>query len=466
MEVRSHDFVSLAEIAIRDKDTQAAVTKGTNNAYNNRLNAMFMHGDEHGEAMRQQAAEAKRRALRNLPDLLGRAESNMQSNGIQVLWAADADEANKLMLEIAERHGVESVAKSKSMVTEEIGLNHALENAGLEVVETDLGEWILQLNDETPSHIIAPVIHKTKEQVREIFIREMQMPDTDDTVKMVTFARETLRQKFEGADMGVTGGNFIIAETGSLALVMNEGNGRMVTALPDLHVAVVGIEKVIESVEDYVTLTQVLPRSGTGQKMPVYTNLISGPSQDGDGPKDVYVILLDNGRSEIYGTKYAEALACIRCGACLNACPVYRSTGGHAYGWVYGGPIGAVLTPLYIGLDRATPLPQASTLCGSCKQVCPVDIDLPRMLLDLRADIVEQQEAPARWNNTMKLWALGNKSPRLYAFGGKAAKLGIRLGLHTKVPNPLKTWQEHRDFPGFAPKSFHELWKERQNGQS
>jgi len=467
-EVNSNDFISLAEIAIHDPDLQQAVTKGTATAAGQRASAMFATSVEHGEAMRQQAAEAKRRALSKLPDLLEQAEANMQANGMQVLWAKNAAEANRLVLEIAEKHQVQSIAKGKSMMTEEIGLNHALEDAGLSVVETDLGEYIVQINHERPSHIIAPVIHKTKDSIRDLFIDKLDMPYTDDAQEMVAFIRGILRDVFLNADMGITGGNFIVAETGSICLVMNEGNGRMVTSTPKVHVAIVGIEKVIENMEDYATLTQVLPRSGTGQHMTVYTNIINGPCQDGsgEGPEHVYVVLVDNGRSDVYGGKYAEVLTCIRCGACQNECPVYRSTGGNAYGWVYGGPIGAVLTPLYVGLENAKPLPQASSLCGRCKQVCPVDIDLPRMLLDLRDDLVQEKNDDARWRITMQGWSFVTKSPALFEMAGRAARVGQKTGLTDVLPSPLGDWKKYRDFPDFAPKPFRQLWRERQEGQS
>ena len=391
VELRSNDFIALADIALHNEDLQHAVGAGTRGGYQRRADTMFAHGQEHGESMRQQAAEAKRRALRKLPDLLELAERNLQANGFVVEWAEDAAEANQLLLEIAARHGVQTVTKSKSMLSEELGVNHVMEAAGLRVVETDLGEYIIQLNDETPSHIVAPVMHKTKAEIRDIFVRELGMEATDDAEEMVAYARKMLREDFLNADMGISGGNFLIAETGTIGLVMNEGNGRMCTSLPRVHIALVGIEKIVETVEDYATLTQVLPSSSTGQKLTVYTNIINGPRRpdEVDGPEHTYVILVDNGRSKIYGTQYEDALCCIRCGACQNACPVYRSTGGHAYGWVYGGPIGAVLTPLLVGLENAAPLPHASSLCGSCKQVCPVDIDLPRMLLDLRWDLVQ-----------------------------------------------------------------------------
>ena len=327
MQVKSNDFVALADIAIGNPDVQQAVSKGTHNAYNNRLKAMFGNGHDHGEALRQQAAEAKRRALRNLPDLLEQAEANLTANGFTVLWAEDGAEACQHVVDIAREHSVKTVAKSKSMVTEEIGLNDKLITAKMNVIETDLGEYILQLNDEAPSHIVAPVIHKTKDEIKRIFQQKIDMPDIDDAQTMVAYARQKLREHFLTADMGITGGNFIIAETGSLGLVMNEGNGRMVTTMPRVHVAIVGIEKIAETMDDYATLTQVLTRSGTGQNLTVYTNIINGACDDG-GPEHLYVIFVDNGRSDVFATKYAEALACIRCGACLNACPVYRSTGG------------------------------------------------------------------------------------------------------------------------------------------
>jgi len=368
------------------------------------------------------------------------------------------------VIEIAQRHAAKTVAKGKSMATEEIGLNHALEAVGLHITETDLGEFIIQLNHEPPSHIVAPVIHKTKAQIRDIFVRELGMPPTDDAGEMVAFARRVLRERFLNADLGITGGNFIIAETGSLCLVTNEGNGRLCSTMPDVHVAVVGIEKIVETVEDYATLTQVLSRSGTGQNLTVYTNIINGVRRpdEADGPSHVYVILLDNGRSQIYATDYAEVLACVRCGACQNACPVYRSTGGHAYGWVYGGPIGAVLTPLLVGLENAAPLPQASSLCGACKEVCPVDIDLPRMLIDLRRDWARSGRAPRAWKLGMKTWAVGMTSPRLYRWGGLAARLGRNKLMRDRLPGLLSNWTRHRDFPMFAEKPFRQLWAERQ----
>lgn len=460
MNIQANAFVQLSTVTLNDKATQTAVQHGTQTAVFRRQQAMAETSAAHGQAMRQQAAQAKRFALANLPDLLVQAEANLQANGVTVLWAVDAAEAGAHVLEIARRHHVRKVAKSKSMVTEEIGLNEVLETADIETVETDLGEYILQLNQEAPSHIVAPVIHKSKESIRHIFEREIQMPPTDSAADMAHFARQQLRQAFLSADMGVSGGNFIIAETGSICLVTNEGNARMVTSLPRVHVAVVGIEKIAATLDDYVTLTQVLSRSATGQKLTVYTHLVNGPRrpEDVDGPEHVYVVLVDNGRSRIYANPdYVEALACIRCGACLNTCPVYQSVGGHAYGWVYPGPIGSIITPLLNGIDQATPLPFASTLCGSCKEACPVDIDLPRMLLTLRRDLVAAGQTERSFAAGIKLWAESMARPGVYRFGSRVAKLSNRANLK-KLPGVLGGWTDHRTPPQFASLSFREAW--------
>lgn len=465
MEVRANNFIPAAKIAINDADLQKAVALGTKSGFTKRQTAMYASGEARGEAMRQQAAAIKRSALNHLPELLEQAETSMRENGIEVLWATDAAEANRHVLEIAQRHHVQSVVKSKSMVTEEIGLNHVLESASIGVLETDLGEFIVQLGDETPSHIVIPVVHKTKESIRQLLIDEVDMPPTDDTGEMASYARGYLRQSFLNADMGVSGGNFIIAETGSICFVSNEGNIRLVTSLPGVHVALVGIEKVIATVEDYATLTQVLPRSATGQAATVYTHMVNGPRREHevDGPEHVYVIFVDNGRSQIYASEYCEALACIRCGACLNGCPVYQATGGHAYGWVYPGPIGAVITPLLIGLENARSLPYASSLCGMCKEVCPVDIDIPRMLLDLRTDLVQMGCTDREWDLGMKVWAYGNTSPGRFSIGGKAASfVSSRLALNS-LPGVLGGWTDHRTTPSFAAKSFRQLWQESES---
>jgi L-lactate dehydrogenase complex protein LldF len=463
MRNEANNFIPATSIAVRDPQLRAAIDFATRNSEGRREQIMTTYGRDHGEALRQQAAEAKRRTLRSLPELLEQAEANMRANGFEVLWAADAAEARQQVLEIVQRHNAHTIVKSKSMLTEEIALNPALEAAGIEVIETDLGEYIVQIAKEPPSHIVGPALHMSKAMIRDLFKRELDMPHTDDAEAMTQFVRERLRRKFLKADVGISGGNMIIAETGTLCLFTNEGNGRMTTSLPPVHIAVVGIEKLIATREDYTTLAHILPHAGTGQTMTVYTQLINGPRRMGetDGPEHVTVILVDNGRSDIYTTRYAEALACLRCGACLNDCPVYRSIGGHAYGWAYSGPIGAVITPLLTGLENATPLPYASTLCGRCKEVCPVDIDLPRMLLDLRHDLVEQGLSPRLWKTGIRAWAATASSPRRWSFAGKAIQKGSRLAPR-RLPGPLDGWTKHRDLPPFASQSFHEMWEKRQ----
>lgn len=469
MKVRSQHYLAATRAAVRNAQLQAAVAVSATNSDSKRLETMYAFGRLHGEQMRQQAAEAKRRALRNLPELLDRAEATMRANGFHVLWAEDAQAACRLVLDIARERGVKRVVKSKSMLSEEVELNQALEGAGLEVFETDLGEYIVQIAHEPPSHIVGPALHMSKDQIRDLFVRELSMPFTDSAEEMTQFVRQRLRQAFLQAEMGISGGNFIIAETGTLCLATNEGNGRMATSLPPIHVALVGIEKVVEAFDDYATLAQILARSSTGQTVTVYNHLIQGPRRSGeeDGPDEVFVILVDNGRSSIYATDYAEVLACLRCGACLNTCPVYRTTGGHAYGSVYSGPIGAVVTPLLAGLENASPLPFASSLCGKCKDVCPVDIDLPRMLLDLRHDTVQAGYSPALWRVGMRGWALASRFPRLFALGGRLVRWGIRLlPRRLPLPGPLRGWTRYRDLPPAGPKSFRQMWHERQDRSS
>jgi L-lactate dehydrogenase complex protein LldF len=464
MENKANQFIRAADVALDDPDLQKAVAYGTRLGFNKRIAAMYEYGEEHGEALRQQAAQIKRRALANLPDLLEEAEKNLLKNGFKVLWAKDAAEANELILEIAKKHESKLAIKSKSMATEEIGVNENLEAAGVEVVETDLGEFIVQLAEERPSHIVVPIVHKTKESIQKTLEEKAQMPPTDDPVEMARFARAYMREKFLQADLGISGANFVIAETGSIGLVMNEGNGRFVTSLPKVHIALVGIEKIVGTLAEYATLTQVLPRSATGQTLTVYTNLINGPKRlnEEDGAEEIYLIFLDNGRSEIYQSNYADSLACIRCGSCLNACPVYDVTGGHAYGWVYPGPIGSVITPLLKGLENAKTLPYACSLCGLCKDVCPVDIDLPHFLLDLRKDIVQTQKGNWFWDMGISAWSWIVRHPKLYRFAGKVAARVLGLLPLKEIPAPFNAWTDHHTLPAFAKKSFTELWAEHQ----
>lgn len=467
MENKANAFIDSSSIALHDGNLQTALDRGTTRAVNNRIAAMAETTD--ASALRQQGRAARLRALQCLPELLEQLEANLTKRGIKVLWAEDAAACNRLVIEIAREHHVRKAIKGKSMATEETKLNHALQAAGIEVIESDLGEFIVQIADETPSHIVFPILHKTKEQVRDLFVEHLDMPPSDDPQTMTIAARNFMRQKFIEAEMGITGANFAIAQTGSLAIVSNEGNGRMTSSLPRVHVAVVGIEKVIESVDDFATLVQLLPRSATGQRMTAYVHVFGGPAlpTDPDGPEAQYVILMDNGRSGIHGTAYAESLACIRCGACLNTCPVYQNVGGHAYGWVYPGPIGAIVTPLMQGIHTAAPLPHASSLCGSCKTACPVDIDIPTMLLSLRADLVAEHDTPLPLTLAIKGWAVAMQNPTLYNLSGRAASVATNAikgkdGQLHQLPGMLGNWTQNRDFPPFAAKSFHQLWRERQ----
>jgi L-lactate dehydrogenase complex protein LldF len=465
MELNPSQFMEHAVIALEDIQLRTALERGTGNADGRRRQVMAEL--DTSAALRAQARGARLRGLAELPDMLEQMEQNVVANGGHVLWARDANEANQHILDICRKHNLKRGVKSKSMVTEEIGMLPVLEAHGIKMVETDLGEFIVQVNNSHPSHIVMPVMHMTKEEVRDLFMSKLGMDYTDDAEDMTAFARKILREEFLSADFGMSGGNFMIAETGTVVIVTNEGNGRLSTGMPPVHIAVVGIEKVIPTWEDFATLVQLLPRSGTGQRMTVYVNIFNGPARtnEPDGPQEFYLVLLDNGRSDIYASEYTEALACIRCGACLNACPVYQNVGGHSYGSVYSGPIGAVVTPLLKGKSLASALPFASSLCGACKQACPVDINIPDMLLKLRRDLESEQEV--MWQIGMKAWNFGNRHPLLYKIGGKLASLATRaLSQATgqerlnNLPYPLSGWTDHRDFPPFAPQSFHDWWRQ------
>lgn len=466
MELTANRFQESAVIALHDVTLQTALDRGTGNADGRRRTVMSEL--DLSQALRQQARGARLRGLHDLPELLEQLEANVTARGGHVLWARDAAEANQHVIDICKAKNLKRGVKSKSMVTEEVGLVAALEAAGITMVETDLGEYIVQINESHPSHIVMPVMHMTKEEIRELFMRKLDMPYTEQASDMTAFIRGILREKYLEADFGMSGGNFLIAETGTVVIVTNEGNGRLSTSVPPVHIAMVGIEKVIPTWEDFATLVQLLPRSATGQRMTVYVNMFNGPrkAHEPDGPDEFYLVLVDNGRTDIYASEYTEALACIRCGACLNACPVYQNVGGHTYGWVYPGPIGAILTPLLKGKENAAPLPFASSLCGACKQACPVDIDIPDMLLKLRRDLNPVQDP--LWKLGMKAYAFGFSHPLLYAFGGKAASIastfiGQDAADGTRkmpdLPPPLNGWTDNRDFPAFPAHSFREWWK-------
>jgi L-lactate dehydrogenase complex protein LldF len=423
------------------------------------------------DTLRDRARQIKDETLARLDELLVQVETAVTRAGGHVHWASDAEAARRCVLEIARPHAVRQVIKSKSMTSEEIHLNPALEAAGIEVVESDLGEYIAQLARERPSHLVAPIIHKTIEQVAEVLSRAAGRPLPAEAKTLAATARALLREKFRSAEMGITGANFVVAETGTICIISNEGNARLTTTMPPIHVAIAGIEKLIPRLADLPVFLKLLARAATGQKMSVYTSLISGPrrSAEQDGPREFHLILLDNGRSRILGTPYRESLYCIRCGACLNACPVYRKVGGHAYGGVYAGPIGAVLTPIRDGLHDFPLLPQASSLCGACQGACPLKIQIPHMLVHLRQDLNRQSSTHEHEHTIYGVWQWGLSRPRWYRFGvWLATRLlgGRRGGWFRWLPAPFSGWTQARDFPTPARRSFHERWPELHENQS
>lgn len=401
----------------------------------------------HWQTWRQQANAVKAYAIANLDRLLLELERNLVARGAVVLWANDAREANEYVLAIAREHGVKTVVKSKSMVSEEMELNRALESVGIRALETDLGEYLVQLAGQRPTHIVTPALHLSAEDVGRLFAEKLGEPFTAEHAALTDIARRHLREEYLRADMGVSGVNFALADTGGLCIIENEGNAGLSTATPPVHVALMGIEKVIPSIAYLPLFLSLLPRSGTGQKLTSYTHLIHGPPPG----RKLYVILIDNGRTNVLSDPAARmALYCIRCGACLNACPVYRRTGGWAYGWVYPGPIGAVLTPHLVGLDQAGMLPFASSLCAACGEICPVRIDLPHQLVHLRHRAVTERSPARSWSERMmwRGWAWAMSGPRRYRLTMFLVRLGVRLArLLPWHPGKLGAWTRGRALP-------------------
>ena len=468
MQVASMHFHARASRALGDEQLQRNLKRFGSGFADKRSAARAAYGIEAFEELRAASAAIRDRALAHLDAWLLRFEEEASRRGTVVLWAEDAEEACALVLEVCRRHGLKKAIKSKSMLSEEAGLNDALEQAGVQPVETDLGEYILQLAKEPPSHIIAPAIHKDLEQVSELFEKHHAQPRTDDIHRLTLEARQMLRPHFLSADLGISGGNFLVAETGSVAIVTNEGNGRMVTTLPRVHIAITGIEKVIPTLEDLSALNRILPRSATGQEIENYFSILTGPRREGDldGPERMYVVLVDNGRTRFVGSDMQEMLRCIRCGACMNHCPVFQTIGGHAYGWVYPGPMGSVLTPVYKGLENALDLPHAATLCGACEVACPVMIPLPELLRKLREKQTEQHLRPWQERVGLRLWTALALRPRLYAVVAKMAasilaRMGGRRGALRRLPfDP--GWTLNRDLPAPEGRTFRELYAEYQ----
>ncbi len=466
MDSTAHDFPANARAAIADAQLQKALARLKGHFIDKRAAACARLPEF--DALRDQAKAIKDHTLAHLDLYLERFEAKVRETGGTVHWCRDAAEARAVVLDICRAARARTVTKGKTMIAEEIGLNPFLEANDIEPVETDLGEYIIQLAHEPPSHIIAPAVHKNKEQVSDLFVAHHHAGDRskrlDGIPELVTEAREVLRRRFLEADVGITGANFLIAETGQTVIVTNEGNGDLTQTLPSVHVVLASLEKVVPTLEDATTILRVLARSATGQEFSTYTTFSAGPRRPGDldGPADFHVVLLDNGRSELLGTELQDILRCIRCGACLNHCPVYGTVGGHAYGWVYPGPMGAVLSPALIGLAEAHHLPNASTLCGRCEEVCPMRIPLPRMLRHWREREFATGLAPAtaRWG--LGLWSFVATRPRLYrlvaALAARAlATLGGGRGRIARLPL-AGGWNASRDLPAPEGRTFHSLW--------
>lgn len=425
------------------------------------------------EALRDSARDIKNHTLAHLDLYLERYETAVTAAGGHVHFARTAEEAREIVAGICQRLGARTVTKGKSMITEEIGLNAHLEGLGMVPVETDLGEYIIQLRNELPSHIIAPAVHLTKEQVADDFRRVHtdldKARDLTEPVTLLGEARQVLRQRFLEADVGITGANFLVAETGTSIIVTNEGNGDLTQTLPKAHIVVASLEKLVPTLEDASQILRVLARSATGQDMSVYTTLSTGPRRPGDpdGPGEYHVVLLDNGRSAMLGTSFQDMLRCIRCGACMNHCPVYHAVGGHAYGWVYPGPMGAVLTPTLIGVDKAGHLPNASTFCGRCESVCPVRIPLPKMMRHWREREFERHLTPASVRSGLALWGFFARHPRLYRLATGLAMKGLAMagrarGRFRWLP-AAGGWTRHRDFPAPQGDTFQERWRKQRS---
>ncbi|MBC5775853.1 iron-sulfur cluster-binding protein [Pontibacter sp. KCTC 32443] len=410
------------------------------------------------ELARERASYIKTNTIKDLDKYLMEFEANFTARGGKVIWARDAQEALKEIGEIMKRKRARSVVKSKSMITEEIHMNEFLEKNGVEVVETDLGEYIVQLAEQRPYHIVTPAMHMSKKDIAELFVRKLNIAPTDDAQELVSVARRLLRDKYTSAEIGITGGNFLLADVGGVAVTENEGNARLSTTFPKTHIAIVGIEKMLPSIMDLDLFWPLLSTSGTGQNVTVYNTIFTGPRQphEKDGPEEMYVVLLDNGRTELLAQpEKREALNCIRCGACLNICPVYKNIGGHTYESTYSGPIGSVLTPHFSGMAENKHLSFASSLCGACTSVCPVKINIHNLLLLNRKQSVDMGLADKQEKTAFKFWLKAMKSRKLM----NLAPSGIK---NYVVKYILKdTWSKRREPMKIAPKSFNQLWKER-----
>lgn len=467
-----HEFLAASDKALRTPSLQIILGQlgDTLGARNREAWRLLPNSD----LVRQRARQIKDETLANLHEHLQTLEASVQARGGQVHWADDGAAACQIIVDLIRQRGATRVVKSKSMTTEEIHLNPALEAAGINTVETDLGEYIIQLAGHRPSHIVGPALHLSAKEVAEILSVPAGRTLPVEREGLAAFARQQLRQKFAEAEVGISGANFAVAETGTIVLVSNEGNARLTTALPKMHIAIMGMEKVIPKLADLPYFLKVLARAATGQKLSVYTSFITGARRDGetDGAEEFHLVILDNGRSRILGSPLRESLFCIRCGACLNSCPIYRSVGGHAYGGVYAGPIGAVLTPLYDGLANNHHLPHASSLCGACQAACPVKIQIPELLVKLREQMHDEPKLKSRLESlAYRLWAQTLRRPWLYRWSTWLATRTVGRWYRANpwlknLPGKLKGWTQKRDFPAPSPSRFRDWWEQEGRHES
>ena len=473
MHLTSPAFKQNAKAALADAQLQKALGHVQSGFIDKRARAVDALPEF--EQLRDNARDIKNHTLAHLDLYLEAFEEKVREQGGAVHYAETGEQARELILGICRRLGATTVTKGKTMIAEEIGLNDFLAEHGVEPVETDLGEYIIQLRNEGPSHIIAPAVHVTRAQVEEEFrrVHTNLRPDRDlsEPVSLLNEARGVLRERFLAADIGITGANFLIAETGTAVIVTNEGNGDLTQILPRVHIVLASVEKITPTLNDASQILRLLARSATGQDMSAYTTFSSGPRREGDpdGPDEYHVVILDNGRSAMLGSEFEDMLRCIRCGACMNHCPVYQEVGGHAYGWVYSGPMGAVLTPTLVGVDKAGHLPNASTFCGRCESVCPMKIPLPKMMRHWREREFERHLSPATYRYGLGIWAFFAKRPRLYQRATSVAmrmlgNLGWRKGRFRFLPL-AGGWTKYRDLPAPEGKTFQEMWSERARPQ-
>jgi L-lactate dehydrogenase complex protein LldF len=471
----SAEFDRKIHTTLADANLQLAIYTATGRLKEKRIENVDAGVLPDYQELRTQANALKKHAIENLDYYLEEFERNVVAHGGQVVYCKDGTDVSDFVLALAKERGARLIVKSKSMTTEEVDLNERLEHHGLESVETDLGEYIIQLAHEKPYHIVAPALHKTRYDVADLFTDRLNLPRETAPEKQTAIARAVLREKFLTADIGISGANFLVADSGAVVIVENEGNARLTTSTPKIHIAVAGLEKIIPRAQDLATFLKLLARSATGQLLSVYTSFLSGPRRPGevDGPDEFYVVLLDNGRTKLLPDRAKrQSLYCIRCGACLNTCPVYRKIGGHSFPWVYSGPIGAILTPQFMGVSHEPGLPFASSLCGACGEVCPVKIDIPKILLELRSD-VKKSESREGQNRIEKLafrafaWMMTH--PRLFEFAGRMSAAfappsegkWIRSVAGPMNVGPVKAWLSERDLPPPPAKSFREMWRQR-----